>query len=56
MINPFEIQFDPGEALLLNASTRWQEAWRLHDAVEVGGGDLEERAQVAAFDQEPKTC
>ena len=24
----------------------------LHDAVEVGGGDLEERADVGAFDQE----
>lgn len=28
-----------------------QESWELHDAVEVGGGDLEERGDVGAFDQ-----
>jgi len=41
VINPFEIRFDPGE-----------ESWELHDAVEVGGGDLEERGDVGAFDQD----
>lgn len=41
VINPFEIRFDPGE-----------ESWELHDAVEVGGADLEERGDVAAFDQD----
>ncbi|CAK9029889.1 unnamed protein product [Durusdinium trenchii] len=41
VINPFEIRFDPGE-----------ESWKLHDAVEVGGGDLEERGEVGAFDQD----
>ena len=30
-----------------------QESWELHDAVEVGGADLEERGDVAAFDQDP---
>ena len=31
-----------------------QESWELHDAVEVGGADLEERGDVAAFDQDPR--
>lgn len=29
-----------------------EESWKLHDAVEVGGGDLEERGEVGAFDQD----
>lgn len=32
-----------------------QESWELHDAVEVGGADLEERGDVAAFDQDPSS-
>ena len=33
------------------SSNKPQESWELHDAVEVGGGDLEERGDVGAFDQ-----
>ncbi|CAE7554255.1 unnamed protein product [Symbiodinium natans] len=41
VINPFEIQFDPGK-----------EGWEIHSSVEVGGGDLEERGDIGAFDQD----
>ncbi|CAJ1436904.1 unnamed protein product, partial [Effrenium voratum] len=41
VINPFEIRFDPGE-----------EGWQLSESVEVGGGDLEQRGDVGAFDQD----
>eukprot|EP00439_Symbiodinium_sp_Y106_P032914 s7981_g3.t3 len=41
VINPFEIQFDPGE-----------DGWEIHGSVEVGGGDLEERGDIGAFDQD----
>mmetsp|Transcript_17079 Transcript_17079/g.38559 ORF Transcript_17079/g.38559 Transcript_17079/m.38559 type:complete len:329 (+) Transcript_17079:60-1046(+) len=41
VINPFDIQFNPG-----------QEGWEIENAVEVGGGDLEERGDVGAFDQD----
>ncbi|CAE7239723.1 unnamed protein product [Symbiodinium microadriaticum] len=41
VINPFDIQFDPGE-----------DGWEIHSSVEVGGGDLEERGDIGAFDQE----
>ncbi|OLP96293.1 hypothetical protein AK812_SmicGene21481 [Symbiodinium microadriaticum] len=41
VINPFDIQFDPGE-----------DGWEIHSSVEVGGGDLEERGDIGAFDQD----
>ncbi|CAJ1361358.1 unnamed protein product [Effrenium voratum] len=41
VINPFEIRFDLGE-----------EGWQLSESVEVGGGDLEQRGDVGAFDQD----
>ena len=37
----------------LRGYPKCQESWELHDAVEVGGADLEERGDVAAFDQDP---